>query len=187
MEVVDNDIDPVIDIKYGISCKGKEVMIINEREIFHKKNCGKRTLNNNYTISWNCKNRSNCNAFLSSTRDDIHLDGSDYCIKRKRPHSVNCSISKTDVVVLKHLNDLMDKCKKPGVNQHNAYESVMISMRLNYPNESLSFPKYDALRSIMSRYSLKHRPNKLCIPDPLEYCPPRDSTLETNVTETLGT
>jgi hypothetical protein len=167
MEKVDNDIDSVNDITYGMSNKGKEVMIVNGREIFHKKNCGKRKLNNNYTISWNCKNKHHCDASLTSTRDDVHLEGSDYCIKRKRPHSVNCLISKTDVVVLKHLNYLMDKCKEPGVNQRTAYEGVMTSMALNFPNESLSFPRYDALRSIMSRYSLKHRP--------------RDPTIETTL------
>lgn len=156
MEKDDNDIDPVNDISYGMSSKGKEVMIVNEREIFHKRNCGKRKLNNNYNLSWNCKNRHYCNASISTIRDNVDLKGSDYSIKRNRPHSVYCSISKTDVVVLKHLNYLMEKCKEPGINQHNAYESVMITMRLQYPNESLSFPRYDALRSIMSRYSLKH-------------------------------
>ena len=45
MEEINNDIDPDNDVTYGIS---NRVIIINEREIFQKKNCGKRTLNNNY-------------------------------------------------------------------------------------------------------------------------------------------
>jgi len=57
MEEVDNAIDPVDnaidsdnDISYGISNNGYEVMIVNDKEIFHKIKIGKRTLNNNYTI-----------------------------------------------------------------------------------------------------------------------------------------
>ena len=50
MEEINNDIDPDNDVAYGISNRGNEVIIINEREIFQKQNCGKRTLNNNYTI-----------------------------------------------------------------------------------------------------------------------------------------
>jgi hypothetical protein len=51
------------------------VMIVNEREIFHKWKPNKRKLNNSYSISWNCKNTHNCNATLIPTRDEI--DGSD--------------------------------------------------------------------------------------------------------------
>jgi hypothetical protein len=84
------------------SRNGREVMIVNEREIFHKKKCGKRKLNNSYSISWNCKNTHNCNATLISTRDFVEIDGSDYNVLRNRLHSDKCSISRTDVVVLKH-------------------------------------------------------------------------------------
>jgi hypothetical protein len=45
-------------------------MIVNDREIFHKRKIGKRTLKNNYTIGWQCKNKLNCSASISSTRDD---------------------------------------------------------------------------------------------------------------------
>ena len=37
MEEINNHIDPDNDISYGISNRGNEVMIVNEREIFHKK------------------------------------------------------------------------------------------------------------------------------------------------------
>ena len=61
-------------------------------------------------------------------------------------------------MVLKHLNSLMEQCKEHGVNQQIAYEAVKISVELHYPNESHAFPSYDSLRSIMSRFSKKHRP-----------------------------
>ncbi len=83
MEEIDNDIDPDNDVAYGKSNRGNEVMIINEREIFQKKNCGKRTLNNNYTISWNCRNTHQCKGTLISTRDEVDREGSDYNIIRK--------------------------------------------------------------------------------------------------------
>ena len=81
MEEFDNAIDPDNDTSYGISSKGHEVMIVNER---------------------------------------------------KNQHSIYCSISRTDVVVLKHLNYLMEQCKEPGVNQQIAYEAVKISVELYY-------------------------------------------------------
>jgi len=69
-------------------------MIVKEREIFHKKKCGKMKKNNSYSISWNCKN-----ATLISTRDFVEINGSDYNALRNRIHSV----SRTDVVALKYL------------------------------------------------------------------------------------
>ena len=96
MEEFDNAIDPDNDISYRISNKGHEVMIVNEREIFQKRKIGKRTLNNNYTIGWSCKNKPSCTA--------SYLEASDYNIERKNQHSIYCSISRTDVVVLKNLN-----------------------------------------------------------------------------------
>jgi hypothetical protein len=36
MEELDDDFDPDNDIYYGKSSNGHEVMIVNEREIFHK-------------------------------------------------------------------------------------------------------------------------------------------------------
>ena len=36
MEEINNDIDPDNDAAYGISNRGNEVMLINEREIFQK-------------------------------------------------------------------------------------------------------------------------------------------------------
>ena len=56
MEEVDANI-----VSYGKSNKGLEVMILNDSEIFQKRKISKRTLNNIFKISWNCKNRSNCN------------------------------------------------------------------------------------------------------------------------------
>jgi hypothetical protein len=35
-----------------------------------------------------------------------------------------CTISRTDVVVIKHLKYLMEQCKEPGVNQQITDESV---------------------------------------------------------------
>jgi hypothetical protein len=78
-------------------------MIVKEREIFHKKKCGKMKKNNSYSISWNCKNIHNCNATLISTRDFVEINGSNYNALRNRIHSVNCSVSRTDVVALKYL------------------------------------------------------------------------------------
>ena len=113
----DNAIDPDNDISYGINNKGYEVMIVNDREIFLKRKIGKRTLNNNYTIGWSCKNKPSCTASITSTRDEVNLEASDYNVERKNPHSIYCSISRTDVVVIKHLNYLMERCKEPGVSQ----------------------------------------------------------------------
>ena len=115
MEEINNNIDPENEVSYGTSCKGKEVMILNDREIFHKKYSGKRLINNTFKIGWNCKNKHNCNGTLVSVRDVVDLDGSDYNIVRKNQHSIHCSISRTDVVVLKHLNALMEQYKEPGV------------------------------------------------------------------------
>ena len=46
------------------SSKGKEVMIVNDREIFHKKYSGKRWINIIFKIGRNCKNKHNCNGIL---------------------------------------------------------------------------------------------------------------------------
>jgi len=46
------------------SSKGKEVMIVNDREIFHKKHSGKRWINIIFKIGRNCKNKHNCNGIL---------------------------------------------------------------------------------------------------------------------------
>ena len=54
MEEIDVNVVDDNDISYGKSNKGLEVIILNDREIFHKRKIGKRTLNNIYTISWNC-------------------------------------------------------------------------------------------------------------------------------------
>ena len=54
----------------------------------------------------------------------VDLDSTSYNIVRKNEHSIHCSISRTDVVVLKHLNSLMEQCKEPGGNQQIAYEAV---------------------------------------------------------------
>ena len=82
MEEDDVNIIDDNDISYGKSNKGLEVIILNDSEIFHKRKIGKRTLNNNFTISWNCKNRSNCNAALLSCRVNPDNDGSDYNVTR---------------------------------------------------------------------------------------------------------
>jgi hypothetical protein len=164
MDDVDNDFDPDNDISYGKSNKGHEVMIVNERELFHKKNC-KRKINNSFSICWQCKNRLHCNATLLSTRDFVEIEGSDYNVIRKREHSANCSISRTDVIVQKYLNFLMEQCKEPGVNQQIKYEGVLNHLLIHYPNASHAFPSYQSLQSVMSRFSLKHRP--------------RDPTIET--------
>ena len=55
IEEVDDDFEPDNDTSYGKSSNGHEVMIIYEREIFHIKKCGKRKLNNSFSISRNCK------------------------------------------------------------------------------------------------------------------------------------
>ena len=93
------------------------MIILNDSEIFHKRKIGKRTLNNIYTISWNCKNRSNCNAALLSCRVNPDTDGSDYNVTRvqNRAHTDLCSINRTDVIVLKHLNYLMEQCYLNGI------------------------------------------------------------------------
>jgi len=74
----DNAIDPDNDISYGY-----EVMIVNDREIFLRRKIGKRTLNNNYTIGWSCKNKPSCTASILSTRDEVNLEASDYNVERK--------------------------------------------------------------------------------------------------------
>ncbi len=52
----------------------------------------------------------------------------------------------------------MKQCKEPGVNQQVQYEDVLYHLLINYPNACPSFPSYQSLRSVMSRFSLKHRP-----------------------------
>ena len=37
MEEIDNNIDPENEVSYGTSSKGKEVMIVNDKETFHRK------------------------------------------------------------------------------------------------------------------------------------------------------
>jgi hypothetical protein len=59
MQEINNNIDPENEVSYGTSCEGKEVMIVNDREIFHKKYSGKRLINNIFKIGWNCKNKHN--------------------------------------------------------------------------------------------------------------------------------
>jgi len=93
-------------------------MIVNEREMLHKKKCKTKT-NNSFSISWQCKSRLSCNATLLSTRDFVEIDGSDYNVIRKREYAANCSISRTDVIVLEYLNYLMEQCKEPGVTLLN--------------------------------------------------------------------
>jgi len=93
-----------------------------------------------------------------SIRDVVDLDGTEYNIVLKNEHSIHCSIKHLNVVVLKHLNSLMEQCKEPGVNQQIAYEAVKISVELYYPNESHAFPSYGSFRRIMSKFPLKHRP-----------------------------
>ena len=104
MEEVDANIVDDNDVSYGKSNKGLEVMILYDSEIFHKRKIGKRTLNNIFTISWNCKNRSNCNADLISCRDNPDTDGNDYNVTRvqNRGHTELCTINRTDAIVLKH-------------------------------------------------------------------------------------
>ena len=113
MEELDINVVDDNDISYGKSNKGYEVMIINDSEIFHKRKIGKRTLTNICTISWNCKNKSNCNAALLSCRDNPDTDGSDYNVTRvqNRGHTELCTINRTDVIVLKNLNYLMEQCE----------------------------------------------------------------------------
>ena len=71
------DFDPDINIDYGKSPQGNEVLIINSREIFRLKKTGKRTLHGNFTLSWCCNNTSNCSATVTSSRVDVDLEGSD--------------------------------------------------------------------------------------------------------------
>ena len=86
---MNNNIDPENEVSYRTSSKGKEVMIVNDREIFHKKYSGKRLINNTFKIGWNCKNKHNCNGTLVSIRDVVDLDGTDYNIMRKNEHSIH--------------------------------------------------------------------------------------------------
>jgi hypothetical protein len=146
MEELDITVVDDNDISYGKSNKGYEVMIINDSEIFHKRKIGKRTLTNICTISWNCKNKSNCNAALLSCRDNPDTDGSDYNVTRvqNRGHTELCTINRTDVIVLKHLNYLMEQCEEPGVNQQIAYENVFNELVIHSPIASQSFPAYNA-------------------------------------------
>jgi hypothetical protein len=47
---INNNIDPENEVSYGTSSKGKEVMIVNDREIFHEKYSGKRLIYNIFKI-----------------------------------------------------------------------------------------------------------------------------------------
>ena len=98
MDDVDNDFDPDNDISYGKSNKGHEVMIVNERELFHKKNC-KRKINNSFSICWQCKNRLHCNATLLSTRDFVEIEGSDYNVIRIREHGYQRMDNENDSIL----------------------------------------------------------------------------------------
>jgi hypothetical protein len=131
------DFDPDINIDYGKSPQGNEVLIINSREIFRLKKTGKRTLHGNFTLSWCCNNTSNCSATVTSSRVDVDLEGSDYNIVRKKPHSINCNIGRSEVVVLKHINLLLEQCKIPGINQQIQYEGILNYMIQHYPIESV--------------------------------------------------
>jgi hypothetical protein len=46
----------------------------------------------------------------------------------------------------------MEHCKEPGVNQQVQYEGVLNHLLIHYPNASPSFPSYQSLRSVMSRF-----------------------------------
>ena len=52
----------------------------------------------------------------------------------------------------------MEQCEEPGVNQQIAYENVFQELEIHSPIASRSFPFYNALRSVMSRISVKNRP-----------------------------
>ena len=147
------DFDPQHNIDYGKSSHGNEVLIINSRELFLLKKTGKRTINNNY------KDTPRCNATASSSRNDVVVERSDYNIVRKKPHTENCTIGRSEACVLKHINLLLEQCKIPGINQQIQYEGVLSYMIQHYPVESVEFPSYNSLRSTMSRCALNNRPN----------------------------
>jgi hypothetical protein len=71
------DFDPQHNIDYGKTSHGNEVLIINSRELFLLKKTGKRTFNNNFTLSWYCKDTTRCNATVSSSRNDVAVERSD--------------------------------------------------------------------------------------------------------------
>jgi len=81
------DFDSDNDATYGLSTNDKELLLLNDCEIFHKRST-KRTIDHGLSLTWACQNRSNCNATLNSSRDYGDLDGSDYDIVRKRVHSI---------------------------------------------------------------------------------------------------
>jgi hypothetical protein len=66
---------------------------------------------------------------------------------QNRPHTDLCTINITDVIVLKHLNYLMELCQEPGVNQQIDYENEFNELVIHSPIASRSFPAYHALRT----------------------------------------
>ena len=104
-----DDFDPDNDVTYGLSSHDKELLLINDNEIFCKRST-KRTVDHGLSLTWVCQNRSNCNATLNSRRDFDDQDGSDFDIIRKRVHSVDCLITGTNVVHLRYMNRLMAIC-----------------------------------------------------------------------------
>ena len=82
--------------------------------------------------------------YILSCRVNPDTDGSDYNVTRvqNRAHTDLCSINRTDVIVLKHLNYLMEQCEEPGVNQQIAYENVFQELEIHSPIASRSFPSY---------------------------------------------
>ena len=79
-------------------------MTVNERELFHKENVEERSITT-FSISWQCKNRLNCNATLLSTREFVEIEGSDYNVIRIREHgyqrmdSMNMDINENDSIL----------------------------------------------------------------------------------------
>ena len=125
------DFDPQHNIDYGKTSHGNEVLIINSRELFLLKKTGKRTINNNFTLSWYCKDTTRCNATVSSSRNDVAVERSDYNIVRNKPHTENCTIGRSEACVLKHINLLLEQCKIPGINQQIQYEGIFANNQLS--------------------------------------------------------
>jgi hypothetical protein len=57
------DFDLDNDVTCGLSTHGKELLLINDSEIFHKRST-KRTIDHGLSLTWASQNRSNCNATL---------------------------------------------------------------------------------------------------------------------------